>query len=121
MRKELISSKLPAALVRFYPTTADIQVKATTPKNAVGEEPDTWADVVGLTDLPCALAPAGEGEIKRPDGTIVIASHVISFPGYYPTITELHRAVVSGVNYDILLVRNDSHSKMTSLMVQVVR
>ena len=120
-KKEIFSSKLPAALVRFYPATADIQVKATIPKNAVGEEPDTWADVVGLTDLPCQLAPATKGEIKKADMTIVIATHVISFPRYYSTITELHRAVVAGVSYDILLVRHDSHSKRTSLWLQVVR
>ena len=52
--------------------------------------------------------------------TIVVGSHVISIAGYYNAIAEHDRAVVSGVNYDILLVRLDSHRKMTSLAVQIV-
>lgn len=121
MRKEFLNSKITAALSRFYSDTATIQVKATTPKNAMGEEPDTWSNVTGLIAMACALAPAERGEVRKADMTIVMASHVISFPAYHAGITEQHRAVVAGVNYNILLVKRDSHTKFTSLMVEVIR
>ena len=119
MRKELISTLLFDALDRFYPDTVKIQA-ATLTQDTYGGTIETWADVIGLTALPCAIAPAEKGEVKRADSTIVIASHVISIAGYYNNITERHRAVVSSKNYDVLLVRLDSHQKMTSLAVQIV-
>ena len=119
MRKEMISTLLFDALDRFYPDTVNIQAAIVT-QDGYGGTVETWADISGLTSLPCAIAPATGGEQKRATMTIVVGSHVISIAGYYNTIAEHDRAVISGVNYDILLVRLDSHSKMTSIAVQIV-
>ena len=119
MRKEMFSTLLFDALERFYPDTVKIQGSTVT-QDGYGGTVETWADIQGLTALPCAIAPATGGEQKRADMTLVVGSHVISIAGFYNTIAEHDRAVVAGVNYDILLVRLDSHRKMTSLAVQIV-
>ena len=119
MRKEMISTLLFDALDRFYPDTANIQA-ATVTQDGYGGTVESWANVLGLTALPCAVAPSDGGEKKRADMTIVTYSHVISIAGYYNNIAPKDRAIVKTVAYDILQVRLDSHSKMTSLLCQIV-
>jgi len=111
-------------LSRFYPVTVTIQ-QYTATQNAVGEEVKTWANVAGHVDLPCVIATPGMGssgnESKRPDGTVSIWPRRIAIAAIYANITTKMRAVLGGVNYDILAVHHDSHSNMTSLDVEVVR
>ena len=71
MRKEMFSTMLFDALERFYPDTVNIQA-ATVTQDTYGGTVETWADVQGLTAMPCAIAPADGGEKKRADMTLVV-------------------------------------------------
>lgn len=117
----MLSSLAPV----FYVSTCTIQ-EATEVRDAYGEPIATWADVVGLINLPCAIAPPSPGspqaaEVKRTDGTIEIITHVIAIAGHYPAIINKMRAVVAGLNYDIIAAEIDSHATMTRLKVILVK
>jgi len=113
----IMHERLLAALYRFYPSTCTIR-EATYTVDTVGEPQPTWADF--LTDIPCRVSPAGGREMKLPDQTYGVASHVINLAGYYSTITVAMRAVISGVNYDILSIEHDGNGFTTRLQAQVV-
>lgn len=118
----LIHSALLSRLVyHFYPSEATIQ-QYTATADSYGAEVRTWADVVDLKDLPCAVVPSQRlhGSATSPvGGTVIMSTHRIALAGHYPMITPGMRAVVGGVAYDIMSVEHDSHEKMTSLGVQV--
>ena len=109
----------------FYVATCTIQ-EATETQDAYGQPIPAWANVVGLIDLACSIAPIivatpQDTERRRSDGILEIASHHIAFPEYYSGIEPIMRAVVDSVVYDILAVEHDSHSAMTRLRVRIVR
>ena len=108
----------------FYTSLCTIQ-QATEAQDAFGQPIPAWANVAGLINLPCAIAPFSgspeRAEVKRADGTIEIITHHISIAGNYLTITNKMRAVVAGVNYDIMASEVDSHSIMTRLRAVLVK
>lgn len=120
----IIHPRMLASLSKFYPSTCTIQ-QATEPQDAYGQPIAGWADVAGLANLPCSVAPfTGSPEMaeyKRPDGTIEIITHHISIAGHYPTITNKMRAVVGGINYDIRAAETDSHGFTTRLRTVLVK
>jgi head-tail adaptor len=115
----IFHSRAFAGLANFYEDTVTIQDGGTA-LNTEGEEIPVWVDVVGLTSLPCSIAAVSGREVKRQDGTISESPWRIAIAGIYTTITTKRRAVVSGANYDILVVQHDSHHNMTSLDCEIV-
>ena len=121
----LIHSRFLSSLsATFYPSLCMIQ-EVTEVQDAYGQPIGAWADVAGLTNLPCAIAPfSGSPEMaehKRADGTIEIITHHISIAGHYPAITNKMRALVAGLAYDIVGAEMDSHSTMTRLRAVLVK
>ncbi len=124
MAMPLVHPRLLATMApTFYISTCTIQVATETP-DALGQPIPAWADVVGLVALPCAVAPFGgsteASQHNRSDSIIDAATHAIAIAGYYPTIVNKMRAVVAGMNYDIVGAETDSHAKMTRLRVVLV-
>ncbi len=107
----------------FYVSTCTIQQATETP-DPLGQPIPAWANVPGLVNLPCAIAPFGgsteASQRNRSDSIIDAATHAIAIAGYYPTIVNKQRAVVAGVAYDIVGAETDSHSAMTRLRVVLV-
>lgn len=120
----IVSPKAAGALGAHFPDTVTIRI-ATDGTTNLGAPTETFADLAGHVDLPCALAPnapdAARGdrgrEVDTGDGTWVDASHTIEMPAHRPAITEKMQAVVAGVTWSILLVEHDSMGSMTRLWV----
>ena len=49
------------------------------------------------------------------------STHTIALQGHFGQINEEMRAVIDGVNYNILQVRHDAQAVSTSLDVEIVR
>ncbi len=123
MRKQIVNAGLVAAVARFFPATLTIRYYAAENPDTFGQPGPVWILFPGHIALDCSIAPVGTKggvEIKRPDMTTAISTHIIALAGYYPTIEPWMRAVISGVSYDILIVDVDSHSTMTRLNVERV-
>ena len=120
MRKELIDSNLLTHLSRFYSARCTIRYYTVDNLDSFGQPQPVWLDFPAHVDLPCAIAPSGGREAKRPDMTVVTSTHIIAMAGYHPTIKPKMRAVIAGQEYDILSVEVDSRSKTTRLMAEVV-
>ena len=103
----------------FYPSTVTIQ-QYTATQDTDGAEVKTWANVAGHVDLACSRAAQGGDEQRRPDGTIAVSPWRVAITGYYASITPKMRAVLGGVNYDILAVQHDSQSDQTYLVMEIV-
>lgn len=106
---------------RFYPSSCTIQ-EASESRDGFGAISRTWSNLSGHVSIACSVAePPPEGEeIERTEQSYVVTRKRIALNGSYTSITEQHRAVVGGVNYDIERVRHDSQTKTTYLDVQVV-
>jgi hypothetical protein len=120
----IVHPRLLQMLPRFYSSTCTIQ-QAIEAQDAVGQPIPTWANVAGLANLPCAVAPLApspeRAERSRADSTIEVATHHISIAGYHPTIANKMRAVVAAVAYDIIGAEVDSHAITTRLRVVLVK
>ena len=125
MARPLIAPAMFDRLFSFYPVTVTIE-EATEPRGTMGEFEPMWNNKIGYVDLDCRLSPADGKEIKQPDQTYVIATHVIAIAAYYPGIDEKDRAVVTsplprGIEtFDILLVENDGQGNSTRLLAEIV-
>lgn len=119
MVRPLIHPSMFARLHEFYPATVTIQ-EVTEGQDTTGAITEAWANKVGYVDLDCRLAPAGGKELKRPDETYVVATHVIAISDYYPGIDEKDRAIIGPQTFDILLVESDGQSESTRLQVRIV-
>ena len=119
MARPLIAPGMFARLYSFYPVTVTIQV-ATEARGTTGDFTPYWNNKLGYVDLDCRLSPAGGKEIKQPDQTYVIATHIIAIAGYYPGIDETERAVIGSQTFDILLVENDGQGDSTRLLAEIV-
>jgi len=118
----IIHPGMLTALAAFYPSTCTIQ-EATETRDAAGEPRPTWSNLSGHVSIPCRVAPSTTGrsdEVKQPGRTYAMATYTIALRGYYASITAKHRAVVGGVNYDILAVDHDGQSKTTYLRAERV-
>jgi hypothetical protein len=115
----IIDARMLDMLARFYPSTCTIQTATETPDGA-NQPIMSWANLAGHVDIPCAVGRPRGGERKTVHQAYSVATHTIALGGYYPAITEKMRAVVGGVNYDILLPENDGQGASTQLVCQVV-
>ncbi|MEE9401254.1 MAG: head-tail adaptor protein [Dehalococcoidia bacterium] len=116
---------LPSLTTTFYVSLCTIQ-ESTPTRDAGGQPILAWANLAGHVDLECSIAPISPGspeaaEKHRPDGTIVIATHHLTFASIYTSIFPNMRAVAAGVAFDILSVEHDSHGTMTRLRLEIVR
>jgi hypothetical protein len=109
-----------ARLADFYPSTVTIQQATENVDAVTGEITVSWANFAGHVGLPCAHGPTGGQEIKRADETYVVSNYTISLPSHHTDITEKMRAVLDGVNWEILLVQASSHGMVTRLLTRVV-
>ncbi len=124
MVRALIDQRMLDHLGDFYPSRCNIQAR-TDAQDGYGEPIPTWANLAGHVNLPCALAPfviasPQQAEMRRPDGTIVVATHHLSIAGHFPSITPSMRAVVSGVTYNILSVEWDSLGQTTRCRLELL-
>jgi len=99
-----IDSRMVTALgTNHFPSSCDIQA-ATESVNAGGEITRTWANVTGMTGIPCSVALSSGRKVNSGEIEYGITTHRISLAGTYPLITRLNRAVVAGVTYVIQYV-----------------
>lgn len=90
-----------STLNRTFVDTATIQRKSVV--NQGGEETETWADLA--TAVPCRIAPIGGGETGVTGGRVAEqTTHTVTFTAEQD-VTERDRIVVSGVTYNVTLVR----------------
>ncbi|MCB0056471.1 MAG: hypothetical protein KDE45_05575 [Caldilineaceae bacterium] len=115
---------------RAYRQTCTIQ-EATETRQPNGEVVLTWADVGGLTALPCVFAnEAGLGRVSRQerrksDATDVVATYLCALGGHYAAITEQHRAAITDERtpnlrgyYNIIGIDHDSQASTTRLRLE---
>lgn len=120
MVSPLTHTDLLKKLSNFYPDTCTIQQNGPT-RDAHGQEIESWSNFAGHVDLNCRIAPSGGREFRRQNQTYLMSTHKIALKGNYPNINEKMRAVVNGVNYDILQVDHDGQDVSTNLLVELVR
>ena len=99
---------------------------------STGAPSGTYANVVGLVDIPCKNSPISSssvtsGEIKNPAYIASKAQRKIVLDGYYSLLGDGRnwgeigwRAIVDGITYDILGAESDSQDTQTQLKVQLV-
>ena len=101
-----------------------LTVQANTPtRDDAGQPIEGWADLADHVDIPAVVSPVPAGkspEMRRPDGTIVVAPFKALLQGHFPAIREAMRAVVAGQAYNITLVQHDSQDLTTTLFLEVV-
>lgn len=85
-----------------------------------------YTNLPGHIDLPCISSPLVAGdfpaleEVKSMTEILTKNMRHVLLDSYYPDIETIHRAVVDGVEYDIITSEADSQSQMTRLAVQKV-
>ncbi len=122
MQRSIVDPRLMQEIGAHFPETCTIQ-RLTETVDGDGQVVPAWTN--RHIDVPCNVASANSGrgsgrEIKRKDGTYVVANFSIALQGHYPDIDESDRAAVAGVAYDILLVEQPLGT-MTLLSCEVVR
>lgn len=79
---------------------------------------------VSLEDIPCTAPPLMTGgkvtptEVKELKEILSDVPLHVLLSGYCPEIASTYRAVVDGINYEIMGVEHDSQSLMTRLAVR---
>lgn len=119
MVRPLIHTGMFGRLHEFYPETVTIQA-VTEPQDVYGAPVPGWADRDGYVELECRLAPSGGTEVKLPNQTYAVSTHIIAITGHYPGIDEKDRAIVGAETFDILLVESDGQSESTRLVTEIV-
>jgi head-tail adaptor len=122
MARPLVHPRLLASLGNFYSSLCTIQ-EATEVRDEYGQSIAGWANKAGHVDIPCGIAPADairNAEVRRPDQTYTLATHLVALQGRYPSITTKMRALVDGKAYDVVAVEADSAGVSTRLKVQVI-
>jgi head-tail adaptor len=111
------------SLPDHFSGTCTIQ-ESTETRAASGQITDSWADLAGHVDIPCAVGQARGGapaEVRGGMAVVVTTGHVIALAGHYPDITTRMRAVVDETNWNILDIRHDpTAGAYTQLMVEAV-
>jgi hypothetical protein len=116
----LVHPGLTAALTTsgHFGATGTVQFKTVT--NTRGNPSESWANVAGLVDIPCAIAAATADE-QRAMPAYATRTHKALLDGDYTAIDPtVHRFVSGGVNYDILGAEHDSQSATTRLHLREV-
>ena len=120
MQTAIVDTRLLGILAAFYNATCTI-MEYTTVADTYGVPVRTWANKASHVNIACRIAPKSAGtEIKQPIQTYSASQMTITLSGNYPLIVAQMRAVVGGVNYDILGTRVDGFNVSTVLDVQVV-
>ena len=119
-RMPLIDDRLLTAIGDFFPTECDIQERTDT-LDAAHQPIPAWADIAGLTELPCRKAPSSGGEYKRPDKTFATNVSIIEIAGYYSDIEVINRVIIGTDYYDILLIEHDGSSKFTRIIGEITQ
>lgn len=86
----------------------DFQEYSSTGKDAWGSESKTWADVSGLTDVPCRInwvTLSGRGE-HIINNQIQWTRDAKVYCAYYDSVTSKMRMVYNSKNYDIVNFAN---------------
>lgn len=104
-----------------YASACTIQ-QASEIQDSHGQLIPTWANVAGLVNLRCRIAPneAFSRELQSSEMKYAIHEHQVAMAGHHPTIIETMRAVIDGSTYEIRLVEHDGNDKTTRLRVKVV-
>ena len=122
-RPALIHPDMLTSLPDHFSSTCTIQESTETRADS-GQITDSWADLAGHVDIPCAVGQGREGtpaEQRTSTAIVVTTGHVIALAGHYPDITTRMRAVVDGANWNILDIRHDpTAGAYTQLMVEAV-
>lgn len=93
-----------------------------------GAPDGTYADVVGLVDIACTAPPPSEAriqatEVKAMAEIMAVELKHVLLSGYYPACeggaAVGWRAVVDGVDYDLLGAESDSQGMMTRLAIKL--
>lgn len=90
----------------------------------------TFVNIAGLVNIPCMKAPLsmlriGATEIKRVDSIESLEPSHVLLNAYYPAIPQVTptrpslRAIVDGINYEVMGVEHDSQLQMSRLTVRV--
>ena len=106
-------------LADFFPSLCTIQEPVYITDPGGEKRVDHYTDFAGHVGLPCSIGIPGGGEQKLVEARPIITLHRIALRAYYPTITRVMRAVVSGQAYDILSVDHDQHRTQTYLGCEV--
>lgn len=83
-----------------------------------------YTPLAGHENIPCTAPPPSEARVQATEikdlAEIMSKSfrHVL-LGGYFPLIISDYRALIDGVEYDILGVEDDSQYRMTRLGVQL--
>jgi hypothetical protein len=83
-----------------------------------------YVPLAGHIDIPCTAPPINTGDSVSPSEIKALEQieavnlvHVL-LDDYYPSIISDYRAVIDGVNWDIVNVESDSQKQMTRLAVK---
>lgn len=118
-RMALIHPDMLDSLPDFYPKTCTIKEPSES-QSGSGHVTITYAAIGALTDIACRIAPSIGKEVKQADQTYTIGNFTVVFPEYYVAITEVMRASIDGIEYDILNVAHDAEEESTRLLVEIV-
>jgi len=119
MTRTIFDPRMMAELRDYFPSECTIQTNEGV-EDEHGQIVASWEDLADHVDIPCAHGPNRGVEVKQSDQTYVVSNYTLSLRGYYPAITEVMRAVVDSVAYEILLAQSDSHGVTTRILTRKV-
>jgi hypothetical protein len=103
-----------------FPSLCTIQA-FTDGTDSGGQPTKIWADVPGLTNIPCLQTLSSGRLVLGKEQTYGTTTHRISLAGNYPQITRLNQAIISGTVYRIQYVdASDYSNSVTVLECEVV-
>ena len=117
----LLHSKFIDSISGFATGTCTIQEYTVTGKNSLGQEVKEWGNKTGHIDIACCLGSTKDTEVKLPDRTRGISSHVVILLGYYPLVAKEMRAVINSTKYDIVGAVSDGYKNFTHLDLEMVK
>lgn len=110
------------SLPDHFSSTCTIQESTETRADS-GQITDSWADLAGHVDIPCAVGQGRGPAAEQRNGMAIVVTtgHVIALAGHYPDITTRMRAVVDDATWNIRDIRHDpTAGAYTQLMVEAV-
>ena len=121
MARSIVHPRLMTHLApQFYPDTCTIQVNTPT-KSALNEDIASWSNLAGHVDIDCQVAPIEvlrDVEREAVVGPVETVRRAVLLDGRYPAITTTHRALIDGVDWNIVAVDEDSQHSHTRLQIQ---
>lgn len=117
--RRLVHPRLMDSLRNHYPQTVQIQA-ATVTQDAANQPIESWAPLAGHEAIGAIWNPTGGSEPRTNEQTLIITTPTLGLRGYWPAITEQMRAVLAGVDYNIIRVWHDSQESATYLALERV-